>query len=61
MSHTQHRRGFWRSQDASAEVEYLLTMALVIVPLCLVMPGPIIAYNAMFFERLDLWINLPFP
>ena len=53
--------GFWRRQDAAVEVEYVLIMAFVIVPLSLALPGFIIWTNREFFERLDFWTHLPFP
>jgi len=54
-------RGFWGREDAAVEVEYMLILAFVIVPLSLLLPGVIIATNASYFERLDYWVNLPFP
>ena len=61
MARSRGKAGFWRREDASIEVEYVLILAFVIVPLCLVLPAIIISTNANYFGRLDFWVNLPFP
>ncbi len=54
-------RRFLSDDRATSDVEYILLVALVILPLCLIIPYVIIDTNASFFDRINIFVNLPFP
>lgn len=45
---------------ATSDVEYILLTSMVVF-LLFVIPPLLIRGNAAFFDRVGLWINLPFP
>ena len=47
-------------ERATSDVEYILLTATVVFML-FVIPPMIILANQVFFRRMSLWINLPFP
>jgi hypothetical protein len=50
-----------RREDASVEIEYVLTLALVILPLILTVPAVLTVTNASFYRRADLVLSSPYP
>ena len=53
-------RRFFLDERATSDVEYILLTATVVFML-FVIPPMIIKANAVFFRRVSLWVNLPFP
>ena len=53
-------RRFLLDERATSDVEYILLTATVVFML-FVIPPMIIKANAVFFRRVSLWVNLPFP
>ena len=47
-------------ERATSDVEYILLTATVVFML-FVIPPMIIKANSVYFRRVSLWINLPFP
>ena len=50
----------WSDESGSSAVETVLLTALVVLPL-LVLPPLIVRSNAIVFDRIAPWTNLPFP
>ncbi len=57
----QSVRRLWRDESGTSDVEYVMITALIVIPMFLVVPALIVAGNVWFFDRIHLWINLPFP
>ena len=53
-------RRFLIDGRATSDLEYILLTATVVFML-FVIPPMIIRANSIYFRRLSLWINLPFP
>lgn len=53
-------RRFLLDERATSDVEYILLTATVVFML-FVIPPMIIKANVVFFRRVSLWVNLPFP
>jgi hypothetical protein len=53
-------RRFATDRRATSDVEYILLTGMVVF-LLFAIPPLLIRGNAAFFDRVGLWINLPFP
>jgi hypothetical protein len=53
-------RRFGADRRATSDVEYILLTGMVVF-LLFVIPPLLIRGNAAFFDRVGLWVNLPFP
>ena len=54
-------RRFPSDESGSSEVESILILALVVMPLTAIIPIILIKSFTEFFGRVGWWINLPFP
>ncbi len=54
-------RCFWRDEDGSSDVEYMLISTFIVPLIFFTVPPILMAANVRFFDRIHVWINLPFP
>ena len=54
-------RRFAADEGGSSEVETILILALVVLPLTAVIPVLLVKSFVDFWGRVGWWINLPFP
>ena len=54
-------RRFAADEEGSSEVETILILALVVLPLTAVIPVLLVKSFVDFWGRIGWWINLPFP
>ncbi len=52
--------GLHADERATSDVEYILLTAMVVLPLFAV-PPLIMSANVDFFDRVEPWVDLPFP
>jgi hypothetical protein len=51
----------WADEGATSDVEYILLVGFVVLPLCYFVPWAVISVNAHVFDRINIVVNLPFP
>ncbi len=54
-------RRLWADESATSDVEYILLVGFVVLPLCYFVPWAVISVNAHVFDRINIVVNLPFP
>jgi hypothetical protein len=54
-------RSLWTDEGATSDVEYILLVGFVVLPLCYFVPRAVIGVNAHVFDRINIVVNLPFP
>ena len=57
----QRLRRFLGDESATSDVEYILISGLVVPPIFLGIPPLLMAANFDLFQRIHIWVNLPFP
>lgn len=60
VPHRPGWRDLWEGESGTSDVEYVLLLTLVVLPLMIV-PPLLIKGNIWFFERASAWLSLPYP